>query len=87
MKQLCFTAGSCFFLVSVVKFAVFFVQQYIYDDPNRWNFSFNYYVLLTRAAMHTRKVVSWVFPSIWHFLLIPVVKHIISFYSAFNLID
>jgi len=30
--------------------------QYIYEDPTRWNFSFNYYAMLTRTAMHTQKV-------------------------------
>ena len=37
---------------------LFLLQQYIYDDPKRWNFAFNYYVMLTRADMHTQKVVS-----------------------------
>jgi len=36
----------------------FVLQEYIYKDSSRWNFSFNYYVMMTRADMHTKKVVS-----------------------------
>jgi len=45
-------------------------QKYIYEDSSRWNFAFNYYVLLTRADMHTKKVVSWVLVSFYKMLIL-----------------